>query len=180
MQIDFIHSASAIGTWTVQKEFEIATLADFLCCCWIWTGQSFLPSSVPVLEFDSLFKVQVAWSFSHIRQVAPTAQKRASHAGLCHAVLVYFCFFLAAFYMANRVVCINLHTNLIIKQLAWREGGGSSPSLHASCLIIRFWVFYTRCYILLIQFRQYFGIILPQTLVSTVIMLGIINCTCLR
>ena len=32
MQIDFIHSASAIGTLTVQKEFEIATLEDILCC----------------------------------------------------------------------------------------------------------------------------------------------------
>jgi len=31
---------------------------------------------------------------------------------------------------------------------------------------------YTRCYILLIQFHQYFRIILPQTLVSTVIILG--------
>ena len=33
LQIDFIHSAPAIGTWTVQKEFEIAILSDFLCCC---------------------------------------------------------------------------------------------------------------------------------------------------
>jgi len=48
MQIDLIHSASPIGTWTVQKEFEMATLADFL----------FLPSSL--LEFESLLKVQVA------------------------------------------------------------------------------------------------------------------------
>jgi len=54
--IDFIHSASAIGrpTWTVHKEFEIATLADFLCCCWIWTVQSLLPSSL--LEFESLLR----------------------------------------------------------------------------------------------------------------------------
>jgi len=37
----------------------------------------------------------------------------------------------------------------------------TTPSLHANCLIIRFWVLYTRCYILLIQFHQYFGIILP-------------------
>ena len=31
LQIDFIHSASAIGTWTVKKEFEISltTLTDF-------------------------------------------------------------------------------------------------------------------------------------------------------
>jgi len=33
LQTDFIHCASAISTWTVQNEFEIATLADFLCCC---------------------------------------------------------------------------------------------------------------------------------------------------
>jgi len=42
----------------------------------------------------------------------------------------------------------------------------STIRLHASCLIIRYWVLYTRCYILLIQFHKYFGIILPQTLVS--------------
>ena len=28
----------------IQKEFEVATLADFLCCCLVWTGQSLLPS----------------------------------------------------------------------------------------------------------------------------------------
>ena len=28
--IDIIHTAYAIGTWTVEKQFEIATLADFL------------------------------------------------------------------------------------------------------------------------------------------------------
>ena len=33
LQIDFIYSASAIGTWTVEKEFEIVTLEDFLRCC---------------------------------------------------------------------------------------------------------------------------------------------------
>jgi len=27
--MDFIHPASAIGTWAVPKELEIATLADF-------------------------------------------------------------------------------------------------------------------------------------------------------
>jgi len=32
LQIDVVHSASAIGTWTVEKEFEISTVADFLCC----------------------------------------------------------------------------------------------------------------------------------------------------
>jgi len=32
LQIAFIHSVSAIGTWMVQKKFEIATLADFVCC----------------------------------------------------------------------------------------------------------------------------------------------------
>ena len=30
MQIDFVHSASAVGTWTVEKEFEIATLASLV------------------------------------------------------------------------------------------------------------------------------------------------------
>jgi len=57
LQIDFIYSASAIGTWTVHKEFEIATLAHIFCCS-ILTGQSLLPSSLP--EFESLLKVQVA------------------------------------------------------------------------------------------------------------------------
>ena len=46
-----------------------------------------LPSSL--LEFESLLKVEVARSFNHIRQVAPTAQERACHAGLCHALLVF-------------------------------------------------------------------------------------------
>jgi len=58
LQIDFILSVSAISTWTVEREFEIATLADFLCCWQIWIGQSLLPSSV--LEFESLVKIQVA------------------------------------------------------------------------------------------------------------------------
>jgi len=49
--------------------------------CWIWTEQSLLLSSL--LECESLLKVQVTWSFNHIRQVAPTAQEWASHAGLC-------------------------------------------------------------------------------------------------
>jgi len=66
---------------TVQKELEIATLADLLCCCCIWTWQSLLPSSL--LEFECLLKVQVAWSFNCICQVAPTAQEWASHTGLC-------------------------------------------------------------------------------------------------
>jgi len=35
------------------------------------------------IEFEGFLKVQVAWSFSHIRQVALTAQERASHAWLC-------------------------------------------------------------------------------------------------
>ena len=30
VQIDSIHSASAIGTWAVHKEFKMATLADLL------------------------------------------------------------------------------------------------------------------------------------------------------
>jgi len=47
---------------SVQKEFEVASLADFLCCRWIWIGQLFLPSSV--LEFNSFIKVQAAWSFA--------------------------------------------------------------------------------------------------------------------
>jgi len=46
-----------------------------------WTGQSFLPSTL--LEFESLLKIQVVWSFNPIRQVVPTAQEWASHAGLC-------------------------------------------------------------------------------------------------
>jgi len=71
MQIDFIHSASALDRWTVQKVWNRYTLADFLCCCWLWSGQSLLPSSL--LELESLLMVQVAWSFNHIRQVAPTA-----------------------------------------------------------------------------------------------------------
>jgi len=29
--IRIVHSASAIGTWTVEKEFEVATLVDFWC-----------------------------------------------------------------------------------------------------------------------------------------------------
>jgi len=58
LQIDFIHSASAISTWTVEKKFEIATLADFFCCCWIWTKQSLLPSFL--LGLENLLKVQVA------------------------------------------------------------------------------------------------------------------------
>jgi len=33
LQIDFVYSASAISMWTVPKEFEIATLADFLYYC---------------------------------------------------------------------------------------------------------------------------------------------------
>jgi len=78
-----LHLLSVRGQY---RKFEIATLADFLCCCWIWIGQSLLPSSR--LEFESLLKVQVAWSFSHICQVAPTAQEWACHAGLCHAFLV--------------------------------------------------------------------------------------------
>jgi len=50
MQIDFIHSASAIGTWMVQKEYEIATFAD-------WNLKVFLR-----------YKLS-----DHIRQVAPLA-----------------------------------------------------------------------------------------------------------
>jgi len=57
--------------------------------CWIWTGQSFLPS--PLLEFESLLKIQVAWSFNPTRQVVPTAQERASHVGRCHAFLIISC-----------------------------------------------------------------------------------------
>jgi len=56
------------------------------CCCWIWTGQSLLSSSLH--EFESLLKVHVACSFNHIRQVAPTRQERASHSGLWRAFLV--------------------------------------------------------------------------------------------
>ena len=60
LHIDFIHSAFASGrpTWTVQKEFAIATLATFLCCYQIWTGEMLLPSSL--LEFESFLKAQVA------------------------------------------------------------------------------------------------------------------------
>jgi len=32
LQIDFIHSVSAIGMWMIRKELEIGTLVDFLCC----------------------------------------------------------------------------------------------------------------------------------------------------
>jgi len=35
----------------ISTALEIATLTDFLCCCWIWTGRSLLTSSV--LEFKS-------------------------------------------------------------------------------------------------------------------------------
>jgi len=37
----------------------------------------------------SYFRLEVVWLFNRIRQVAPTAQKRVSHAGFCRAFLVY-------------------------------------------------------------------------------------------
>jgi len=42
VQIDFIHSAPAVGTWSVQKEFEIAAWQTS-CDVEFWTGQSCYP-----------------------------------------------------------------------------------------------------------------------------------------
>jgi len=57
-----------------ENVLEIGVLTVFLCCCWICTWQSLRRSSL--LEFESLLKQQVAWTFNRIRQVAPTAQER--------------------------------------------------------------------------------------------------------
>jgi len=77
LQIEIIHSASAIGTERVSNSYSGRLLALLLN----WTGQLLLPFSQ--LEFESLLKVQVARLFNHIRQVAPTATKSE----LCWALL---------------------------------------------------------------------------------------------
>jgi len=83
MQIDFghLHLLSVHGWY---REFKVATLAQTSCVdVEFLTGQSLLPSSL--LECLSFLR---CISFMIIQPYSPGAQEWASHAGLCHTVLV--------------------------------------------------------------------------------------------
>jgi len=80
LKTDFIHSVSAIGMWMVQKEFEIAILAEFLCCsiCYCvlyWNLKVFLRYKLPDHSIilhpcaNSTTTGESRWVLSHISSV---------------------------------------------------------------------------------------------------------------